>query len=135
MGTVFALGQYWLRHGECISSSQIPHQTERYSNNYYYYHCTVFNSDPTHPKNDELFFLQAIKDWHLGLVVAAITLVDLVLFGVVAALPHALNSAQLVRNQERLSKEEGVSTKPLVYVGSCCSNLFHGLLIGTDEKN
>ena len=61
-------------------------------------------------------FLQAIKDWHLGLVVAAITLVDLVLLVVVAALPHALNPAQLVRNQEQPFEEKGVSTKLDIYL-------------------
>ena len=72
-----------------------------------------------------MFFLQAIRDWHLGLVVAAITLVDLVLLGVVAALPHARNPAQLVRNQERPSEVKGVSINfILTYYVHCMQLLF-----------
>lgn len=47
----------------------------------------------------------------MGLVIAFITLVDLVLLGLVAALPHALNPAQLVHSQEHPSEEKGVSTQ------------------------
>ena len=104
LATVFALGQYWLRHGECITSSQTLHQRERY--------CLQKSEWDAY----KLFFLQAIRDWHLGIIIAAITLVDLVLLGLAAALPHALNPAQYIRNQEHPFEEKGVSTKDVIII-------------------
>ena len=51
---------------------------------------------------------QGIRNWHLGLFVAILVLIDVVLFGVVAALPFARDPAPLVPNEEYLSEETGV---------------------------
>ena len=55
--------------------------------------------------------LQGIRDWQLGLFVAVIMIIDVVLIGVVAALPYTWNPALLVPNEEHLSQETGVMNK------------------------
>ena len=51
---------------------------------------------------------QGIRDWQLGIFVAVIMIIDMILIGVVAALPYTWNPALLVPNEEHLSEETGV---------------------------
>lgn len=56
-----------------------------------------------------IIIMQAITDWYLCVIVAIITLIDLILLSLVTALPHARNSSMLVQNKEYPSSSMGVS--------------------------
>ena len=55
----------------------------------------------------------------MGIFVAALVLIDVVLFGVVAALPFARDLAPLVPNEEHLTEETGVSYIPVASCTEC----------------
>lgn len=54
-------------------------------------------------------FTKIIRDWHLGMFVTALVVVDLILLGIVLTLPFARDLATLVPNEEHPFDEEGVS--------------------------